>query len=157
MYQAYRQINNGKPDLVLIIWWTTFWSPAYASLAWMLNRANIRVAFLIHNVLPHEQLFFDRLLARISLSQGQGFILQMDSQRAKLIDLLPKANPIFISPHPVYDQFLANHLPKRDARQRLIFSDDLPVILFFWDSPTLQGLKISCRSHRDSWEGRHQG
>ncbi len=140
-WQAARQIGANKPDLVLVIWWTTFWSPAYASLAYLLKRAGVRVAFQIHNVLPHEQRFIDRFLARLTLSQGQGFIVHMESERKRLLHLLPKAGPTALSPLPVFDQFLQFRLPKAEARARLSLPDGEPMVLFFGIVRPYKGLK----------------
>jgi glycosyltransferase involved in cell wall biosynthesis len=41
----------------------------------------------------------------------------------------------------VFDQFRANHLSKSDARQRLVFSNDLPIVLFFGIIRPYKGLK----------------
>ncbi len=139
--QAARQVAAAKPDLVLVVWWTTFWSPAYASLVYLLKRAGVRVAYLIHNVLPHEQRFYDRFLARLSLGQGQGFIIQMEAERQRLLELLPKAGPIVLSPHPRYDQFLEYRLPKAEARQRLGLPEGEPVVLFFGIVRPYKGLR----------------
>jgi D-inositol-3-phosphate glycosyltransferase len=140
-WQAARQVAASKPDLALVVWWTTFWSPAYASLVFLLKRAGVRVAYLIHNVLPHEQRFYDRFLARLSLRKGQGFIVQMEAERRRLLELLPKAGPIVISPHPLYDQFLEYRLPKAEARQRLGLPEGEPVVLFFGIVRPYKGLR----------------
>ena len=49
-----REILSDRPDLLLFHWWTTFWSPAYTSLAFLVKR-KIKTVFLIHNVIPHSK------------------------------------------------------------------------------------------------------
>ena len=64
---AITKIVQGAPDIVLIQWWTTFWSIPYLYIASALRRQGIRTTYLIHNVLPHEQKIWDPWLARAAL------------------------------------------------------------------------------------------
>ena len=126
-----RDIIHQAPDLVIIAWWTTFWAPAFAWLGARLRHAKINQIYLIHNIYPHEQRFFDRFLVSLALRQGQGFLLQAENEREKLIKLITKPVPIVNCPHPAYDFFIQKKLNKTEARQKLGIASDTPLLLFF--------------------------
>uniref|UniRef100_A0A7C4Q677 Glycosyltransferase n=1 Tax=Bellilinea caldifistulae TaxID=360411 RepID=A0A7C4Q677_9CHLR len=127
--RAIKEIDKFSPELVVIQWWTTFWAPAFGWISYRL-RNHIKVAFLIHNVVPHEARFFDPWLAKLVLRQGNKHIVQSESQRQRLKELLPKADPVLIE-HPLYDQFAEKRMSKEEARRRLGLPEDRPVLLFF--------------------------
>ncbi|GIV65412.1 MAG: glycosyl transferase family 1 [Bellilinea sp.] len=137
--RAVNRIKEYAPGLVVIQWWTTFWAPAFWWLARELKSV-CKVVFLIHNVLPHETRFFDPWLARWTLSQGGGFIVQAESQRKKLKELLPRAEPLLVE-HPLYDQFADKRMDKSEARRRLGLPEDRPVLLFFGIVRPYKGLR----------------
>lgn len=69
-----RRINDLAPELVIVQWWHPFFAPAYWSVLKLLKR-RIRVIFC-YNVLPLEGFPCKRLLAKMVLYQGDGFIVQ---------------------------------------------------------------------------------
>jgi glycosyltransferase involved in cell wall biosynthesis len=85
-WQAAKLISGAKPDMALFQWWSTFWAPAYFGVARRLSP--VPVAFLIHNVLPHESKPWDASLARLALGQGRGFIVQTARERERLQQLV---------------------------------------------------------------------
>lgn len=123
-------LRRENPDLVLIQWWTTFWSFAYAFVAGALKRNKIRVAYLIHNVIPHEARPWDRILAKMALGRGDAFLVQSSGQQEALRDLIPAARVERVE-HPVYDMFSEQKMDRAAARRKLGLPEDLPLILFF--------------------------
>jgi glycosyltransferase involved in cell wall biosynthesis len=138
---AARAIGRDRPDLVVFHWWTTFWAPAFTSLAWLIRR-KVKVAFLIHNVLPHEAKTWDQWMARATLHQGQAFIVQAPHERARLSALIPRASLVVDSPHPAYLPFQKQPLSKNSARQQLGLATGRPVLLFFGIVRPYKGLKF---------------
>ncbi|HEX7976379.1 MAG TPA: glycosyltransferase [Anaerolineales bacterium] len=128
--QAERQIARWQPDLVVAAWWTTFWAPALGMLAFGLRRRGIPLVFLIHNVLPHETRPWDAPLARFALGQGRYFLVQTGREQERLAALLPGRQAV-VAPHPVYDMFAGQRLPKAEARRKLGLPEERPVVLFF--------------------------
>jgi hypothetical protein len=57
-FRAANRVWNQHPDLVIIQWWTTFWSLAYTFFALWLRMRGIHVIYQIHNVMPHEPHFW---------------------------------------------------------------------------------------------------
>jgi len=139
-YQTAKQIDKIKPDLVIIQWWTTFWAPAYAGLVAILRRKKIKVGYIIHNVLPHEQHFFDPWLAKLALSKGNVFLAQTEREKQKLQKLLPRS-VVVVSNLPTYT-FLTNHqISKKEARKIIGTPQNSPLILFFGIVRVYKGLK----------------
>lgn len=138
--KAVHHISAQKPDLVVIHWWATFWAPAFAWISSGLRRKHLKVVYLIHNVLPHEQRMFDPWLAKMALSPGNAFIVQTELQQQQLLRLLP-GRSVEIRPHPVYTRLVELQIPKADARIKLGFPTDRPLILFFGIVRPYKGLK----------------
>jgi len=141
-WQTARRIAEWKPDVVIFQWWTTFWAPAFAALAFLLRRRGVKVLFVIHNVMPHEPRPWDRWLAYLALRQGHHFLVQTAREKERLLSLLPQAQTI-TSPHPVYDMFADQRIPTADAKQQLGLPVDEPVALFFGIVRPYKGLQFA--------------
>jgi glycosyltransferase involved in cell wall biosynthesis len=137
---AARTIRADLPDLVVFHWWTTFWAPAFASLAWLIRR-KVKVAFLIHNVLPHEAKVWDRWMARMTLRQGQAFIVQAPHEHERLMTLIPSTSQVIDTPLPPFLPFHKKLLSKAEARQQLGLPTNKPILLFFGIVRLYKGLK----------------
>ena len=135
-------ITEWAPDVVVFQWWVTFWAPAFMGVSWVLKRRGFRILFLIHNVLPHEERPWDRLLVRSTLRMGDRFITHTPRERERLLELVPNANAS-IHPHPVYDMFSHNRLSSSAAKQDLGLSLDRKVLLFFGFVRPYKGLKVA--------------
>jgi glycosyltransferase involved in cell wall biosynthesis len=137
--QTVKEILAAQPDLVLIQWWVTFWGMAFGVLVRFLVK-RIKTVYLIHNVLPHENHIWDKVLARFALEPASAFVVQAPSQRERLLSLLPKAQVHFCS-HPVYGRFGEQSLSKAEARKQLGLPTDVPIFLFFGIVRPYKGLK----------------
>jgi glycosyltransferase involved in cell wall biosynthesis len=133
-------INQQKPALVVIQWWTTFWAPAFMCLGMLLRQKNYKVVFIIHNVLPHEQRFFDPFLVKMALSQGHAYLAQTEREKKKLLQLLPGRN-VKVCQLPTYSFLADRKLPKEEARQKMGIPLARPIILFFGIVRPYKGLK----------------
>ncbi len=140
-WQAAARIRRFGPDLVVLQWWTTFLAPAWWVLARGLRRAGLRVAFLIHNVLPHEPRRGDAVLTRRVLGQGQAFLVQTEAERGRLAALLPQARAV-VATLPVFGGFADSAVPRADARRRLGLPAAAGVILFFGIVRPYKGLGV---------------
>ena len=139
-----KEIKSWNPDIVLIEWWTTFWAPAFAYISHQLKK-DVKIIFLIHNVLPHEAKWFDSLLAKLALNQANKYIVQVKSQREKLQQLIPDADPIVVE-HPLYDQFSKKRMDKKEARRMLGLPQDSSILLFFGIVRPYKGLSYLIKS-----------
>lgn len=138
---AVEHITQFSPDLVLIQWWTTFWAPAFASVAHAVKAKNIRVGYLIHNVIPHEARPWDKFLAKMALKRGDAFLVQSSGQQIAL-DALVSGAQVTLIKHPVYDMFTEQKMDKATARQKLGLPESIPVVLFFGIVRPYKGLSL---------------
>lgn len=138
--QTLRVVLEKKPDLVLFQWWTTFWALPFGCLASWLRRGGVPVAYLVHNVLPHEVRPWDRWMAKLALSPADGFIVQTQREIERLLSLLPGAR-IEISPHPAYTILTSQRVDKMRARQMLGLPESQTMLLFFGIVRPYKGLK----------------
>jgi glycosyltransferase involved in cell wall biosynthesis len=66
--------------------------------------------------------------------------VQSEEERERLSALMPRAQVIIV-PHPVYDMFADQRVPKDEARRRLGLPLNVPVLLFFGIVREYKGLK----------------
>lgn len=136
------EIEELDPDLVIIPWWTTFWGPAFWTLAKSLSRQGYKICYLIHNVLPHEQKPWDRMITRAVLQLGDTHLVQAKNEKTRLLELLPDSEPI-LCPHPVYNQFQSDsEINREHVIQLQGLDEDYPVVLFFGIVRQYKGLKF---------------
>lgn len=137
---SFLRIRRYQPDLVILQWWTTFWAPTWFFLG-VLTRLGLRrpLLFLCHNVLPHEARWWDRGLTRLVLHWGSRFITQSEREKERLLALLPKAQ-VAVVPHPIYDMFAHQRIPKPQARALLGLPQEAPVLLHFGMVRAYKGL-----------------
>jgi glycosyltransferase involved in cell wall biosynthesis len=124
-----QKIRQGGVDLVIIPWWTSFWTPQFWTLASVIRRRPaIPILFICHNVVDHEAHSFSRLCTRAVLSKGNYFLVHSESDGKRLQALVPSARitPAF---HPIYDFFGSGAMPKQEARGRLGLEGE--ILLFF--------------------------
>jgi glycosyltransferase involved in cell wall biosynthesis len=140
-FQAAKEIIIESPNGVIIQWWTTFWAIPFAILAAKLKSSGLPVIFIIHNVLPHEQRFWDVWLSRRALSKGDAFIVQTNREKDRLKALFP-ASKIQVCELPPYWMFHTSKMDKKQSRKSLRLSDNNYVLLFFGFVRQYKGLDI---------------
>ncbi len=138
---AFGRIRRYGPDVIILQWWTVFWSPAWFVLG-ALNRLFGRrpLVFICHNVLPHEAKWWDPWLARLALRWGTRLIVQSAEEEKRLLSFLARAQ-VVVAPHPVYDMFAHERIPKEKAREQLELPPNVPVLLFFGIVREYKGLR----------------
>lgn len=140
-WKAYQIIKEEQPDVLILQWWTPFFSPMLFMLTRLLRRnTGIRVIFLCHHLIAPDGGIFDWYLARRILWRGNGFIVMSEEDFALLRRALPWAR-IKGTTHPPYDIFSREPLPRATAREMLALKPDEKVILFFGFVRRYKGLK----------------
>ena len=140
-WRTYRRIVEYQPDVLLLQWWTPFWSPMLFFLTRLIrHRTNIRMLFICHHIIAPDGGMFDWFLARRILWRGHAFIVMSEEDFALLRRALPKGK-IRGTTHPPYDVFSHTPMPRAQARARLGLSDDEPVMLFFGFVRRYKGLR----------------
>ncbi len=135
-WRTYRDLRTAAPQAVVIKYWIPYFAPGYFAVAWLLRRhTDIRVIYILDNVIPHEKYPFGRWLTQLALRQGHGYVAQSDQVRRDLFAVLPATDPntVITSPHPVYDFGVPGRKRKssEQARADLDLPSALPLVLFF--------------------------
>jgi len=116
--RAGRRIVADAPDLVVVHWWNPFFGPCIGTTVRLIKRSRrVPVAFICHNVTPHEWFPAARLLTRFALAPADACLVLSMSDRRDL-ESLGLDGKIVVVPHPPARGF-GPPLPKREARQRL--------------------------------------
>jgi glycosyltransferase involved in cell wall biosynthesis len=136
--QAAELIDEFVPDGVIITWWVSFWA---LHTGWLARRlaTSRRVIFLCHNVIPHENRFFDEPLTRLALRPGAGFIVHSQDDRESLLRILPQAK-VVRREHPVFPLDAAS-VGRQEARHRLAITGRM--LLFFGFVRPYKGLDLA--------------
>lgn len=135
-WRTCNDLKREAPRAVIIKFWIPFFAPGFYGVTRLIrSRTDIRVIYLLDNVIPHEKYPFGRLLTRMALRQGHGFIAQSDQVRQDLFTVLPQVDPatVITTPHPVYDFGKPGRKRKTraEARRALDLPADAKLVLFF--------------------------
>jgi len=136
--RAVHAMTQAGLDGILLPWTIPYWAPMLAFLAfWVRRLSRARVVFICHNVLPHERHQWDVPLGRLTLAQGDRFIVHSESDRAELLKLIPGAR-VLRATIPVYNAFPPGP-DSAAAKAQLGLSG--PVLLFFGFIRPYKGLR----------------
>ena len=115
-WRTYQDLRDEQPAAVIIKYWIPFFAPGFFAVTWLLRRnTDVRVVYLLDNVIPHEKYPLGLFLTRLALRQGHGYIAQSDQVRRDLFQVLPNtdAQAVITTPHPVYDFGQSNVASKK--------------------------------------------
>lgn len=140
-WRAFEMIRKDAPDLLVLQWWTPFWSPMLLFLTRMVRRyTKTRILFLCHHIIAPDGGVFDWYLLRRILWRGDAFIVMSEEDFALLRRALPWGRIKGVT-HPPYDVFSRTPLPREEARARLGLEPEEPVLLFFGFVRRYKGLR----------------
>jgi glycosyltransferase involved in cell wall biosynthesis len=124
-----RQIIAEGPDLVILPWWSSFWTPHYLTIAGLVRRrSNTQLLAICHNVTDHEERGFSRRCARAVLGLVHDCLVHSAADAARLLALLPEAR-VTRAFHPLYEFVRPAVMDQAEARRALGISGD--TVLFF--------------------------
>lgn len=135
-WRTSRDLERAAPRAVVIKYWLPFFAPGFWAVAWLLRRrTEVRIVYLLDNVIAHEKYPLAGFLTRGALRQGHGFIAQSAQVRRDLEQVLPGLDPrcVVETPHPTYDFGVPGR--PRPTREQARASLGLPaaarLVLFF--------------------------
>lgn len=146
--RAARTVLAHRPDVVVLAWWVPFLGPMAAWLAWRFRRAGARVAFLCHNVLPHEGGGpVDRAVIRLALGRGDAWIVHARTDARALEALLGPERVargrVAVVAMPGMGPADGGPAPDRAAARRAMgIAPDTPLALFFGFVRPYKGLDV---------------
>ncbi len=104
-FRAGWRVRKHKSDRVIITWVTSVQSPVYIMTILAIRLfSRSPVTFLCHNVVPHDPMFFEKFLTKITFRFGNDFIVHSTQEAADLAEIAP-GKPVKIGFHPTYDEF----------------------------------------------------
>lgn len=134
-----REIVRGNFDAVVLPWWVSFWAPQFLAIVlYVKQHSRAKIFFICHNVVAHESKAYDRLLTRLVLKTGDGFLVHSLEDENNLRDMIPDAR-ICRRFHPTYDAFGGVGPDAGTCRESLGVSGH--ILLFFGFVREYKGLK----------------
>lgn len=145
------KIGRLKPSVVVLNWWTAFWSPVYITLVLLLRvfSPNTKIVYICHNVFDHERSFFKELLAKLSLRCADGFIVHSQKEKSLLHHLFSKKDVCY-APLPLFDVFDKNESDHAGLCEKYGLKDTDKVLLFFGFVRPYKGLDDLIIAFRDA-------
>ncbi len=145
--KAFLRIKEENPDLLIFHWVTPFMVPMFLTIFFFVKKlTKTKILGICHNVLPHERTALDLFLARLVFRNVDYFIIQSREDFAKLKEIVSRFKAIRYNPHPIYDVFIFQDLPKDEARRILDLPAKAKVILFFGYVRKYKGLMYLIRA-----------
>jgi glycosyltransferase involved in cell wall biosynthesis len=134
-----KAIEKYQPDVMVMVYWTPFFAPAYGHIAYRLRRKT-RIVALIHNAVSHQPKFYDKLLSKLFFSQIDRFMVLSESVKKELLSLYPQAK-YRLQAHPLYDHF-GEKQDRKTACETLNVNPDKKILLFFGLIRDYKGLDL---------------
>ena len=136
-----RKIRSLRPDMLIVAHWMSFMVPSLATVCRIVRRnRHTRIVALVHNMLPHEQHFFDKPLAAYFAKSVDAFA-SMSNLVMNDIALFDTAKPRVCSPHPLYDHY-GDIIGRDEALRMLGLSANERYALFFGFIREYKGLDL---------------
>jgi len=132
VYKTFQLIRKKvKADIVDIQWCTTFHAPILIPLIFLLKRfSRASVVITVHNVLPHENRFFDKALCNIVYHLSDRLVVHSKKMKNDLIYMFNVSpEKVSVIPHGICLDY-RNAISREEAKRKLGITEK-KVILFF--------------------------
>ena len=132
VYKAYRIISkHEKADVADLQWCTTFHAPILIPLVLLLRFFSKTSVFItVHNVLPHENRFFDKVLCKIIYRLADKLVVHSQKMKQDLLDIFHiKPDKVSIIPHGICSDY-KHTISNQQAKDKLGIKEKT-VLLFF--------------------------
>ena len=128
-WKVAQKIRSIKANLVIIPWWTSFWTVPFFCIIKLIKRGSAaKVLFICHNVKEHESSSINRFCTRLILNMGDYHIVHSKEEYDNLKEILPGSN-VIQGFHPTYENLQGEKYSKESAREKLQVGGRL--LLFF--------------------------
>lgn len=145
-YNPFSWIRAGlfaKGEIVHIQWGVPIFAPIFFTILLFAKLRRKKTIATIHNVLPHEQSVFDKILSAPVFFLVDYFIVHSNKNGQELQQIFKiQRNKIVQIPHGVSNSFNGLIIPKNDARKKIGVPLDRKTILFFGNIREYKGLDV---------------
>ena len=145
-FNVVREINNQKPDYVVIRYWLPFMALCLGTIARLIH-SKTKILAITDNIIPHEKRFGDFYLTKYFISSCDAYLTLSASVLDDLLKFTKSKNKKFI-PHPIYDTF-GEKLSKEKAKENLDLNSEEKYLLFFGFVRKYKGLDLMLRAMSD--------
>ena len=136
-YRAYKFLNEEKPDVIILQWWTSSVAHLHLFVS-LMNSLSVKAKVIIefHEVVdPLEESIlplriYSRIMGRLLVTKACLYITHSESDKSLVVAKyrIPQ-DQVQVIPHGLYDQY-TNGPDKEHARQRLGIGDEFVVLTF---------------------------
>ncbi len=131
---AFWRVRRYKPDVLIMQWWSTFWTCFFITFLFLYRHEFplSPVIVFCHNVVPHEDHWWDRLLTKMALSLPTHYLVHSTQDKMRLVELVPRAkHAVTVVEFPPYKDIVLGTFTKAEARALLGLDPECPVLLFW--------------------------
>lgn len=138
---------TAKGEVIHAQWWSHVLAPIYLTILFLCKVRGKKIVLTVHNVIPHEQSSFNKLLNNSVLSLGDGYIVHSESNKTEFIKnfQIPESR-VFVAPHGILEQAEKKGISKLVAREHLNLPPSGKVLLFFGTIRDYKGLDVLLRA-----------
>lgn len=141
-FKVGREIAQKSPDVLVFAYWMSFMAPCMGTVARQVRRnRHTRILALVHNMIPHEPNFLDKILPPYFVKSMDGFMALSESVVHDIEHFDKRECPKRFSPHPIYDHY-GERLPREQALSLLNLDPDSRYVLFFGFIRAYKGLDL---------------
>ncbi|MEA2097431.1 MAG: glycosyltransferase [Candidatus Cloacimonadota bacterium] len=145
-FPTIKEINDWKPDILIISYWIPFFAPSFGFILRRLNK-NTKLYYIVHNINFHEKWIFGKRLTKYALNKADLLVTLSESVYNDAMKLFPKKKTVH-GFHPVYNCYNFSKYTKSSAKSELKLTGK-KVILFFGYIKQYKGLELLIRSLPD--------
>lgn len=146
--QVAGKIIKSQPDLLIIPWWVSFWTPQFFTITFLARFfTKTEILFLCHNVVEHESSLWKKLATKLTFLFADRFVTHSKEETDKLHQLLGKNIKVTTAFHPTYADLSKSVVSKESAKKQLELSGT--VLLFFGFVREYKGLAVLLKALPD--------
>ncbi len=134
-----KAINSFNPDILISSYWMPFFGPSLGMVCKRVKKNTFTLS-IVHNAIPHEKRWGDKLLSSFYFKQQKGFVTMSETVENDLKSLLPHSKTL-LRPHPIYAQF-GERKDKMSIRSKYNIKKEQKVLLFFGFIRKYKGLDL---------------
>lgn len=145
-----KEIRKKNPDIVIFTYWMSFFAPCFSRIAKVIKQnGHTKCIGLIHNMIPHEKSFLDKMFPPYFVKAMDGFVALSKSVLDDVASLDKDNKPKVFTPHPLYDHF-GEIMDRSEAAKHLNLDPNYRYLLFFGLVRAYKGLDLLIDAFADA-------